>query len=236
MEYSAATATVWYIFRSLDGEGNFNWRFVFPFAYLPAEECVVVKRKVWWQFDCNERLCRCKVGTDHVQSNLGLLYLTGTLLEFGHHRAENSSSADGTNLGQWQVLCRWLPWWVTGNHAQLEERLSELEYKSVILFGKRYSGTQPELDANSIQESRLLQPEATTRHRWQRQDRSEDDVTLWTEESAWFLALLQWRRRPEAADRQGRDGDRTGAEGRSWTKTSWLWPRWPQWTSNTGAS
>lgn len=33
--------------RSLDGEGNFNWRFVFPFAYLPAEESLVVKRKVF---------------------------------------------------------------------------------------------------------------------------------------------------------------------------------------------
>ena len=33
-------------YRSLDGEGNFNWRFVFPFEYLPAEESLVVRRKV----------------------------------------------------------------------------------------------------------------------------------------------------------------------------------------------
>ena len=33
-------------YRSLDGEGNFNWRFVFPFEYIPAEEKVVVKKKV----------------------------------------------------------------------------------------------------------------------------------------------------------------------------------------------
>ncbi len=25
-------------YRSMDGEGNFNWRFVFPFEYLPAEQ------------------------------------------------------------------------------------------------------------------------------------------------------------------------------------------------------
>ncbi len=33
-------------YRSMDGEGNFNWRFVFPFRYLPAERMIVVNRKV----------------------------------------------------------------------------------------------------------------------------------------------------------------------------------------------
>ncbi|CAD5119914.1 DgyrCDS8495 [Dimorphilus gyrociliatus] len=32
-------------YRSLDGEGNFNWRMVFPFDYMPAEELVCVKKK-----------------------------------------------------------------------------------------------------------------------------------------------------------------------------------------------
>ena len=32
-------------YRSLDGEGNFNWRFVFPLEYLPAENVMVVKKK-----------------------------------------------------------------------------------------------------------------------------------------------------------------------------------------------
>ncbi|XP_047457611.1 fer-1-like protein 6 isoform X2 [Mugil cephalus] len=31
--------------NSLTGEGNFNWRFVFPFSYLPAEKVVVVKKR-----------------------------------------------------------------------------------------------------------------------------------------------------------------------------------------------
>ena len=31
--------------RSLSGEGNFNWRFVFPVEYLKAEEKIVMKRK-----------------------------------------------------------------------------------------------------------------------------------------------------------------------------------------------
>lgn len=33
-------------YRSLDGEGNFNWRFVFPFDYLPAEQLCAVSKKV----------------------------------------------------------------------------------------------------------------------------------------------------------------------------------------------
>ena len=32
-------------YRSLTGEGNFNWRFVFPFEYLAAEEKVVISKK-----------------------------------------------------------------------------------------------------------------------------------------------------------------------------------------------
>jgi hypothetical protein len=33
-------------YRSLGGEGNFNWRFVFPFDYLPAEQVCSVAKKV----------------------------------------------------------------------------------------------------------------------------------------------------------------------------------------------
>lgn len=33
-------------YRSLGGEGNFNWRFVFPFDYLPAEQVCTVAKKV----------------------------------------------------------------------------------------------------------------------------------------------------------------------------------------------
>lgn len=32
-------------YRSLTGEGNFNWRFIFPFDYLAAEERIVLTRK-----------------------------------------------------------------------------------------------------------------------------------------------------------------------------------------------
>ena len=32
-------------YNSLTGEGNFNWRLVFPFNYLPAEKVVVVSKR-----------------------------------------------------------------------------------------------------------------------------------------------------------------------------------------------
>ncbi|KAG2462833.1 MYOF protein, partial [Polypterus senegalus] len=32
-------------YRSLDGDGNFNWRFVFPFDYLPAEQLCLISKK-----------------------------------------------------------------------------------------------------------------------------------------------------------------------------------------------
>ncbi|XP_054546383.1 myoferlin [Talpa occidentalis] len=42
-------------YRSLDGEGNFNWRFVFPFDYLPAEQlCTVAKKEHFWSIDQTE--------------------------------------------------------------------------------------------------------------------------------------------------------------------------------------
>ncbi|XP_031440448.1 dysferlin isoform X3 [Clupea harengus] len=39
-------------YRSLGGEGNFNWRFLFPFHYLPAEQlCVLDKKEHFWSLD-----------------------------------------------------------------------------------------------------------------------------------------------------------------------------------------
>ncbi|XP_077954184.1 dysferlin isoform X12 [Gasterosteus aculeatus] len=39
-------------YRSLAGEGNFNYRFLFPFHYLPAEQlCVVDRKEHFWSLD-----------------------------------------------------------------------------------------------------------------------------------------------------------------------------------------
>lgn len=32
-------------YHSLTGEGNFNWRYIFPFDYLAAEEKIVISKK-----------------------------------------------------------------------------------------------------------------------------------------------------------------------------------------------
>ncbi|XP_073239418.1 myoferlin-like [Porites lutea] len=43
-------------YRSLDGTGNFNWRFVFPFLYIPAEKIMVVRKKAhFWSMDMTEQ-------------------------------------------------------------------------------------------------------------------------------------------------------------------------------------
>ncbi|XP_013387948.1 myoferlin-like [Lingula anatina] len=43
-------------FRSLDGEGNFNWRFIFPLEYLPAEQAMVLRQKEhFWSLDKTEK-------------------------------------------------------------------------------------------------------------------------------------------------------------------------------------
>ncbi|XP_077334191.1 dysferlin isoform X5 [Lithobates pipiens] len=42
-------------YRSMGGEGNFNWRFVFPFDYLPAEQvCSVSAKEHFWSLDKTE--------------------------------------------------------------------------------------------------------------------------------------------------------------------------------------
>ncbi|KAM3186213.1 hypothetical protein ACTXT7_004799 [Hymenolepis weldensis] len=43
-------------YRSLNGEGNFNWRLIFPFGYIPAEGEIVVKKKEhFWSLDTTEK-------------------------------------------------------------------------------------------------------------------------------------------------------------------------------------
>ena len=42
-------------YRSMDGDGNFNWRFTFDFNYLAAEQNLVVKKKEhFWSLDDTE--------------------------------------------------------------------------------------------------------------------------------------------------------------------------------------
>ena len=39
-------------YRSLDGDGNFNWRFTYEFDYLPSEQNIVANKKEhFWSLD-----------------------------------------------------------------------------------------------------------------------------------------------------------------------------------------
>lgn len=43
------------LFRSMDGQGNFNWRFVYQFPYFPAEKCLLIQKKEhFWSLDPTE--------------------------------------------------------------------------------------------------------------------------------------------------------------------------------------
>lgn len=49
-------------YNSLSGEGNFNWRFVFPFQYLFVEDKIMVKKKhSVFSKDFTERRMPCKL-------------------------------------------------------------------------------------------------------------------------------------------------------------------------------
>jgi len=51
-------------YRSLDGDGNFNWRLIFDFEYLPAEQlCLVSKkvRRIWRLQRCCTDLKKCRL-------------------------------------------------------------------------------------------------------------------------------------------------------------------------------
>ena len=37
-------------YRSMDGQGMFNWRMVFPFQYMPEERVMVVEKKVTFKY------------------------------------------------------------------------------------------------------------------------------------------------------------------------------------------
>ena len=45
---STNTRTLIFITTTIEGEGNFNWRFVFPFNYIPAEQEIVVLKKIFF--------------------------------------------------------------------------------------------------------------------------------------------------------------------------------------------
>uniref|UniRef100_F6VBE4 C2 domain-containing protein n=1 Tax=Ciona intestinalis TaxID=7719 RepID=F6VBE4_CIOIN len=86
-------------YRSLTGEGNFNWRFIYPFDYLVAEEkCVVTKKESMFSWDETEfkippRLNLQVWDADHFSADdfLGSLTLDLTRLARGAKSANKCS-------------------------------------------------------------------------------------------------------------------------------------------------
>lgn len=71
-------------YRSLDGDGNFNWRFIFGFEYLPAEQLCVVSRKVS-EIIVQEQIITSLIFRTESLWHFFLFSLTGTLLEPGQN-------------------------------------------------------------------------------------------------------------------------------------------------------
>ena len=81
-------------YRSLDGDGNFNWRFVFEFDFLPAEQLCLVSKKV-------NLVCLSSLATwTHTHTHIFVLfYLSGVLLEPWQNRVQDPSETDCSNMG-----------------------------------------------------------------------------------------------------------------------------------------
>lgn len=73
-------------YRSLGGEGNFNWRFLYPFHYLPAEQLCTIDKKV-----------RCDLG----------LVETKNKWERNERETQTLSAFISQNLLPWLNLNRW---------------------------------------------------------------------------------------------------------------------------------
>nr|CAB3264595.1 otoferlin [Phallusia mammillata] len=126
-------------YRSLTGEGNFNWRFIFPFDYLIAEEKIVVTKKesmFSWdetEFKMPPRLNLQVWDADHFSADdfLGSLTLDLTRMPRGAKSAnkcslnlaseeEDSSDVPMVSLFKQRRIKGWWPFTAKNNEDELE--------------------------------------------------------------------------------------------------------------------
>ncbi|XP_033127720.1 otoferlin-like isoform X3 [Anneissia japonica] len=135
-------------YRSLTGEGNFNWRYIFPFEYLEAERKIVVKKKEKkWSIDESEFKIPPKLNVqvwdaDLVLSNdfLGSFQLDLTNFPLGAKSSKNCKpkrltdpTVPHVSLFRLKRTRGWWPFVVKNDEKQKYELTGKVDMEMILM-------------------------------------------------------------------------------------------------------